>query len=119
MSEVTVRWPLVRTDDDEQGILQRSKAHGIMIDNFGGFFSRSYISRAISSVTRPLLFYVRAIRCTLPNSPRWIQSDNSNFALTKTCDEDGQLATPICLCLLCCALKCRLQIHVRPIQCFC
>jgi len=55
-------------------------------------------SRVISSDTGPFL-YVRTFRFAFLNSRR-DQSDRSDFALTKTCDETGRHATPICLLFL-------------------
>ena len=43
-----------------------------------------------------LFFCVRAIRSAFLNFRR-IQSQRCDFALTKTCDENGRPVTPICL----------------------
>ena len=61
--------------------------------------SQSDRSRAIPSGIGGRFSCVGAIRSAFSNSRR-DQSDCSDFALTKTCDETGRRATPVCLLLL-------------------
>jgi len=59
------------------------------------FLSQTALERSRLALGRVFL-YVRAILSAFSNSRR-DRSERSDFALTKTCDETGRRATPICL----------------------